>query len=694
MTDPLVTSEAMAGIGLAGLGVWAALRQDQPLVWRELHVPRDLERQQVEALVTHVAVRRRPVLFVIDATPGQIRFLVGAPQALLTSVASALAGIAPEVRLDPIELPAVAATAGARAWWSGRPPVLRTDAVDITVAGLLGSLAAVGRGERVQLVVRLSRAAPIRVPAEKLSREAQAKLVGSLLCVEILVSVTAQPTARAHHLIQAVLSSLRTLDSAGSRLRVRRLKGPQTTRAITRSAQTSRLLLSRTTVLSPAELVPIIGLPVGSPRVTGVSYGTAPRLMPSDRIPAGGTGRTFARSDWPTAAERLLVQPPSGAASHALIVGPTGVGKSTLVVGLALDDARQGRGLLLLDLKGDSAHDFLELLEPRRHDDVIVLEPASGLPMPGLRVFGSAEPELAADLLLGTFRGLFKDSWGVLSDQYLRLGLATLAHDQQSTLADLPVLFGNPAFRARVLRGIADPILLGEWQGFEALSAAQQIEQLASPLRKVGTLIGRRTIRGCIAQASPRFDLRAVLASSKIVVVALPPGPPGRAGGPVARQSPDVGALLGRARPSGPERAITPAVRCLPRRAQATGAPAGAAGLDVRAVPRYGRRFDDDRPVGQPVAETAGCGGPQQRRDLGRLPPACRRRRHVARPRTADRLERPAEGARSVPPGPAPRAGRRHDRRAGHRDNAPVAGRNRRRRCAASPLCRALRPQH
>jgi len=526
VTDPLVmTSELLAGAGLTGLGAWAWYRPDQPLVWRELRFPRDLEGEQVEALLTHVAVRRRPVVFVIEATSQRIRFLVGAPKTVLSSVASALSGIAPEVRLDALaaETPP-APSSGARAWWSGPWPLLRTDGVEMAVAGLLGALTAVGTNEQVRVVVRLLPAGPVARPAADADRALQTKLSGPLVRAEVLLAVTAEPAARAHHLGQAVIASLRTLDGPGSRLRLRRLSAAGTRRAMSRSARVASWRLAPTTLLSPAELVPIVSLPVASPRVAGVSYGTAPRLMPSARIPTNGHGRTFARSDWPAARGRRLVQPPSGATTHSLLVGPTGVGKSTLTVGLALDDARQGRGVLLLDLKGDSAEDFLARLAPARHDDVIVLEPASGLPVPGLRVFGSGEPELAADMLLGTFRGLFKDSWGVLSDQYLRLGLASLAHDRQSTLADLPVLFGNPAFRARLLRRVSDPMLLGEWRAYEALSPAQQVEQLASPLRKIGALVHRRTIRAVVGQSAPRFDLRRVLRERKIVVVALSPG--------------------------------------------------------------------------------------------------------------------------------------------------------------------------
>jgi hypothetical protein len=219
-----------------------------------------------------------------------------------------------------------------------------------------------------------------------------------------------------------------------------------------------------------------------------------------------------------------LIQPPAGAATHSLVLGPSGVGKSTLVTGLALQQARAGEGLVFLDLKGDACDELLRGLAPERHDEVVVLDPSGGLPVPGLRIFGQGDPELAVDLLLGTFRGLFESTFGVFSEQYIRLGLLSLAGDPAATLGDLEPLFTNAAFRHRIVGSLTDRRLRASWAAFDDLSAAQQAEQLASPLRKIGALLGRRVTRGVVAQQQPRFDLPHALGRGQIVVVSLSPG--------------------------------------------------------------------------------------------------------------------------------------------------------------------------
>ena len=153
-----------------------------------------------------------------------------------------------------------------------------------------------------------------------------------------------------------------------------------------------------------------------------------------------------------------------------------------------------------------------------------MLDPTAGLPVPGLRTFGAGDPELTADLLLGTFRGLFASSFGVYSEHFLSLAFRTLAHDPKATLADVEPLFTNAPFRRRVIGSLTDPMLRSGWAALDELSAAQRAEQLASPLRKVGALVNRRVIRAVVAQAEPRFDLRRVLRDGQIVVVSLSPG--------------------------------------------------------------------------------------------------------------------------------------------------------------------------
>lgn len=276
-----------------------------------------------------------------------------------------------------------------------------------------------------------------------------------------------------------------------------------------------------------------------TPRGPRQTLGTAPILVPSPRIPT--TGRVLGVSNAPGLEERQIAQPVIGGLSHSLIVGGTGTGKSTTLAHLLKQDAEAGRGALVIDMKGDLVSDLLALIPAKRHKDVIVLDPAAGGPVPGLKLFGAGrDPEITADVVLGVIRSISSttSSWGPWSAKWLRAGLVTIAQDKTAALADLPFLFTDDAYRARLVGRLRDPMLRATWAAYDAMSEAERQHQLAAPLGRVEEIVGRRLVRGVLGQQQPKLDLGEVLRRGRIVLVSLNPGV---LGGPAARL---LGALV------------------------------------------------------------------------------------------------------------------------------------------------------
>ncbi len=157
------------------------------------------------------------------------------------------------------------------------------------------------------------------------------------------------------------------------------------------------------------ELAGLLAWPERCPALPGVTLGTSPQLMPSSRLPRHG--RVLGTATWP-GSERPIAQPLIGALSHSLIAGPTGVGKSTLITNLIATDIAAGRGVVLIDGKGDTAQAVLARIPEERAEDVIVLDCAAPGPQPGIQLFGGTEAELEADVVLGVLADLFRDYWG------------------------------------------------------------------------------------------------------------------------------------------------------------------------------------------------------------------------------------------------------------------------------------------
>ena len=514
----------------------------------EIHFGSDLRLEQVEAVLSEVAGWPAGSVLVLQivATEEGIRHLVRGPSQLLDAFRLLVTGLVPDARVEPVS-PAVASDSwreGLRLSWSGSHPLLRSDGAAESAVAVLASLTELQFEERVSILLSLRPARPRRLPPPSrqdppaaLARllfgsppeshqlaQLRAKHAGPLLEASLGLAAAAKSEQRARFLLRRVASTFATRRGARGSFRARALRGAALQRSLEEGAPHGVVLATR-------ELVPLTAWPVGGPSIAGLDLGAAPLRRPDRRIPL--TGRVLAHSTWPAANQRPLAQPITGALSHTLVAGPTGTGKSELLAGLALADMRAGRGVLVVDGKGDLAQALLERIPDARVDDVIVLDPAGGGPIPGLRVFGDrADPELAADVVLGVMRDVFRDSWGVRSEQWLRTGLVTIAHDQTGTLGDLRFLFSDDRYRRSLVARLNDPMLKASWASFEAMSPGERTNQLGAPLTKLNELLGRRVTRAVLSQTAPGLDLHEALQRNRIVIASLSPG---RLGGPAAR---------------------------------------------------------------------------------------------------------------------------------------------------------------
>ncbi|MDE3132219.1 MAG: hypothetical protein KGL16_13805, partial [Acidobacteriota bacterium] len=514
----------------------------------DLRFGSDLSREAVEATLAAVSGLPRRSIVVLEtvATESGVQHLLRAERSTIDTLRGQLRGLVPSVRLTLADSePGAQWRLGARVAWSGSYPLLRVDGAAQTAAGLLASVGQLGAGETVLVRLLLRPGRPASLPQPRRERHQpgtlerllfgapvashdlgaiRSKQAGPLLRVSVLVAVASPSQGRAAHLLSRTVSVFRSRRGARGHFLVRPLRGAAVGRALGRVSHGGVLL-------SPGELAGLTGWPIDAPRLPGLQLGSGPLLLPDRLIPH--QGRVIARSNWPGMEQRLLAQPVVGALSHTLVAGPTGVGKSALITNLVAADLAAGRGCLVVDGKGDLARDLLERIPAERLDDVIVLDPAAGGPVPGLRVFGKgSDPELAADVVLGVLRDLFQDHWGVRSDQWLRAGLVTLAQDAAATLGDLPFLFTDDAYRRRLVGRQRDPMLLATWAAFEAMSPGERANQLGAPLNKLSELLGRRVLRSVLSQAKPTLDMHDVLSKRRVVIVSLSPG---RLGSPAAR---------------------------------------------------------------------------------------------------------------------------------------------------------------
>jgi hypothetical protein len=506
----------------------------------EVRFPSEVETRSALAVLRGLAGVRpgQRVALDVAADRGGIRHFLTAAPATLASLRGILRAELPALRLHEGTRSEVDGFRAAVRWrLVPRSGVLRDEDAGRVGPALLAAIQPLGKDERIliRLIVTPGhhRSVPERQPSwlDRIGRERAASLRRKArepqLRVRLLVAAQAGHPKRAAHLLGRVSVVLRSLATPHGRLVGWRVPG-----FLVRHLLVYRGLGLLPDTLSAAELAGLLAWPTDAPTLPGLSLGAAPLRMPEREIPQAG--RRIARANWP-GAERDLCLSPKAAQGHCVVAGPSGVGKSALLLtGIAdtLAAADPGFGLLVLDGRGDLAEDALARVGDR---EVIVLDPGAGGPLPGLRLHGGREDaELLADVVHGMLASLFRDSWGPYSERFLRLALVALAQDREATLADLPFVLapGESALRRRLVSRITDPLLKADWQAFEAMGEAERAHAVAAPMGKAMTLIGRPGLRAILGQSEPKLDLAAAMRRGQAVIVNAAPG---TVGGPAAR---------------------------------------------------------------------------------------------------------------------------------------------------------------
>ena len=111
---------------------------------------------------------------------------------------------------------------------------------------------------------------------------------------------------------------------------------------------------------------------------------------------------------------------------HTHVIGATGSGKSTLLANLALADMAAGRGVVVIDPKGDLVVDLLARIPKRALERLVLIDPEETEAPPSLNVLSGEPAEVAVDHVVSVFSRIFAAYWGPRTDDVLRSACATL----------------------------------------------------------------------------------------------------------------------------------------------------------------------------------------------------------------------------------------------------------------------------
>ena len=525
-------------------------RPTRPLVWHQLRFALPLAIETAVGLVERILADGSlgRVVLELRAAGGQATWAVGSSAG--ERLVSVVRELVPGCRVSRgVSRRAVdqAVVVSARPVGAG----LAAERLSAAVRAVLAALAVTVEGEEVVVQLQLGRRfspqalgrvepqgwlellglVPVPSVTGERGRRMRAQVGRHRAAVCLRLGVRAASPLRQRVLLQGLLGALRLVEGPGVRLRAR-TEHPAKLDSVRRPWRAGL-------ELGAGEIVAMAGWPVGEGALPATPS-AHPRVLALPQ--ARETQRAFATGVADQAGERLGISI-GDALYHTVLLGPTGAGKSTALAHLALADIRAGRGVLLIDPKTDLVADILARIPEQRSDDVVVIDPTSSRPV-GINPLartqtacgasssgggvagGGASPELVADTVLATLKGVFAESWGVRVEQVLSAALVTLARTPGATLVDLPLLLTNAAYRQRLMAASgADPLGTGQfWAAYEALSEAQRQQWVGPVLTRLQPFLIRPHLRATLGQAAPSVDLGEVFTRRRIVLVSLNKG--------------------------------------------------------------------------------------------------------------------------------------------------------------------------
>jgi hypothetical protein len=536
-----------------------AVRQklQDSLVALRLSFPRNLE---ADAVVSAMAgwnqlllpIWKRPfghpfVSLEVHADASGIQHYVLTPEIWRDSVQNLLQASLPSVRYEEVARPDVVVRSAAEYRLTSHQRQLNIDGDGLS-AKLLTNLQPLDEDESLVVQWIVTAHPPTKPPKVASKDDGPLALSMDSESVAALRKKLARPlllaTARIGTKAPTLWRELKLLRQVEGSWHETRAPGVHFTRRLLPESLVARRLRSRRppllgwpATLTDQELGAVSGWPIGLTALPGLVMGGCRLVPPSPLLPK--SGNVIADSLYP-GDSRPMALDADAITRPTLILGPTGVGKSTCMAALIRSDLSNGHGVLVIDPKADLCSTVMDYVPDNRLDEIIVFDPNEAR-CPGLNPLFAVgvDPEICVSNFVGCLRSI-NPSWGPRMEYILTGAALTVAQAPGSSVADLIQILTDANFRRRTIGQLDDPLGLEQfWDFFEnGLSDAERQVAIAPIINKLAPLTMQGRLRAIFGQGRPALDIGRVMAERKVLLCSLAEGSLGKA------ESELLGALL------------------------------------------------------------------------------------------------------------------------------------------------------
>ena len=198
-----------------------------------------------------------------------------------------------------------------------------------------------------------------------------------------------------------------------------------------------------------------------------------------------------------------------------LLIGRTGMGKSTLLHALCRNVIHDGQGLLLVDPHGDLAAELKNDIPRHRKNDLVWFDASRPRDCRGLNLLCNVTPSrraLVVSNLLAIMRKIWPESWGPRTEHILRHALLALTEVRGATLVDAQTMLVDDNHRRWVLKQAKDENVRAFWtKEFPGYGKQFGSEVTAPILNKLGAILASPAVREIVTRHRPTLDARRTM---------------------------------------------------------------------------------------------------------------------------------------------------------------------------------------
>lgn len=369
------------------------------------------------------------------------------------------------------------------------------------------------------------------------------KMYELVFLADIRLRVLADNKKRANMLLRNAEGSIRTLNVAGlqeiqSRLNI--LSVVKRWRIWLSNKRQLTLFSLGSMTLTVTEISSLYHFPTSSTHVDGVNKTLWKRLPPTETQRRGKFDVTVGESNYIGYENQLLGLTEAQRQRHVYITGGTGMGKSTLLEGMLLQDIEAGRGVCLVDPHGDLSKDIIGKIPNHRAKDVLVFDPFDIEYPTSINIMeipdGLSDKDYlfyknrVVNAMISIFRKVFTDgdSGGSRIESGLRNICNTALKVKDATLETMLLIVNNEKYRAKVIKQLdeeEDINLLNYWnEEIGEAGGMQRVKIMQGITTKLEPFTSSPTTSRFLSSPKSSFQFRDLMDQEKIIICNLSKG--------------------------------------------------------------------------------------------------------------------------------------------------------------------------